>query len=378
MGRGLPLIALAATAALVPAAPAQGPAGGAAPPPAPLPLPRPGPMADQRDALGAGPRGDARLAARRSPSGRRIRVHFHGSGTARSRVLVVGCLNGLRCAGERVPVRYECPPDDAEFWWIRSLRPEGADLDRSPQHPGAAVLRQAVADLRPQLTVLYRTGPRAVVRAWGAGDAAGRRYARTTGLPFSAAPGAGLAGWIQTVRRGSRAIVVELPPGRIGWLDAQRHAFAIQRLAGTRFRTPVRAASTPGGAVSALAGPGWRAGESSADRLGTGLMLGDAVRRPGALPCRPGAVRRALGRYGTLVLVHDEDVTRQGALVHPPRPPRLRLGPLRWAPCVGPAHVLRFSEAGRNVEIVVAFGRDATRWTRDGARAVLDSVRVEA
>jgi hypothetical protein len=149
VGRAHLLIALAAAAALVPAAPAQGPAEEAARWSAPVrvplpPLPPPGPMADRRDAFGAAPRGDLRTAARRSPSGRRIRVAFHGSGTARSRVLVVGCINGVRCAGERVPVRYDCPPDDAEFWWIRSLRPEGADLDRAPRHPGAAVLRQAV------------------------------------------------------------------------------------------------------------------------------------------------------------------------------------------------------------------------------------------
>ena len=71
-------------------------------------------------------------------------------------------------------------------------------------------------------------------------------------------------------------------------------------------------------------------------------------------------------------------MTREGGLVYPPRPPRLRLGPVDWAPCVGRAHVIRFSEAGRNVEVVVAFGRDANRWTRRGAREVLDSVRVEA
>jgi hypothetical protein len=335
-------------------------------------------MADQRDALGAGPRGDARIAARRSPSGRRIPVHFHGSGTARSRVLVVGCVNGLRCAGERIPVRYECPPDDAEFWWIRSLRPEGADVDRSPRHPGAAVLRQAVADLRPQLTVLYRTGPRAVVRAWGAGEAAGRRYARVTGLPFSATPRPGLGDWTQQARRRSRAITVELPAAALGRLEALRHAFAIQRLAGTRFTTPVREASTTGGAISALAGPYWRVRDGRADGAGRGLILTDTVRRPGLVSCRVGAARRALGRYGTLLLVHDHGATRQGGLAYPPRSPTLRLGPVRWAPCVGPAHVIRFSEAGRNVEIVVAFGRDANRWTRRGARAVLDSVRVGA
>jgi hypothetical protein len=378
VGRAPLLIALAAAAVLVPAAPAQGPAEGAARWSAPLPPP--GPMAQRRVRWGGGPRGDVQAAAQRSPSGRRIRVHFHGSGTARSRVLVVGCINGRRCAGRQIGVGYECPPDDAEFWWIPTLRPEGADLDRVARHPGAAMLRQAVADLRPRVTILYRTGLRAVVRASGSGEAEGRRYARVAGLPFSAAPAPGLAAWIQRVRPGSAAITVELPAARLRGLERQRHAFAAQRLAGTRFVSPVHEARTPGGTVSLLTGRHWRS--VSGGRLPAGADLALASTFPARdfeapARCSPAAVQRRLGRYGTLLLVSD----RGDAVVEtasPPRPRHLRLGTARWVPCLGRAHVIRFSDAGRSVQAIAAFGRDANRWTRRGARAALDSLRVEA
>jgi hypothetical protein len=378
VGRALLLIVLAAGGVLVPAAPARGPER----PPAraaPIPLPPPGPMAMRRDRIGRGPRLDYGFAAQRSPSGRRIRVHLHGAGGARSRLLVAGCINGGRCPTQlRELVLVDCPPDDADLWFMPTLRPEGADLDRAPEHPGAAALRQAVADLRPQVTVLYRTGPRPVVRGWGAGAAAGRRYARVAGLPFVAARSPGLAGWIQAVRPRSAAITVELPAARLARLETMRHAFALQRLAGTRFTTPVHEGRSDGGTLSVLAGPGWHVASGGGVTASADLALA-SFRLPAAtpaMPCAPAVVRRRLGRFGALILVHDRGDTRPG-LAYPPRPRHLRLGAAGRAPCLGRAHVIRFSDAGRNVEVLAAFGREATRWDRERGREALDALRVE-
>ena len=336
-----------------------------------IPVPPPGPMAEQRHRWGGVARGDAATATPRSRSGRRIRVRFHGSGTARSRVLVAGCIAGRRCAGQQVPVAYECPPTDAELWWMPTLRPEGADLDRAPREPGAAALRQAVADLRPRTTVLYRTGPAAVVRAAGTGQAAARRYARLTGIPFRPADPGGLAGWIQAVRPGAAAITVELPAGRMPHLEAQRHGYAIQRLALTRSAYPVREARTPGGTVSVLHGGFAKVSR----RRGAGLTLTEGVMRPARLPCDPADTRRRLGRYGSLIRIEDRGVIWPGT-AYPPRSRPLRPGLHVRHPCLGPARVVRFSDTGRNVEVTVALGRDANRWTRRGARRVLDAIAV--
>jgi hypothetical protein len=206
------------------------------------PLPPRGPLAGKRAVLGDGPRAAWFFAARRSPSGRRIPVHFFGAGRARSTLLAAGCVNGRRCAGQQAVAAAQqgCPPDDAELWLLPTLRPEGADLDVRRRAPGAGAFRQAVADLRPRHTVVYRTGPRAVVLASGAGMAVARRYARMTGLPLEAA-GGGLAGWTQQALPGGAAFTVELSPERLGHAEADLHGNALLQLTGTRFARPLDA-----------------------------------------------------------------------------------------------------------------------------------------
>ena len=117
---------------------------------------------------------------------------MYGNASTRPRLLVAGCVNGRRCAGTGVvnAAMIGCPPDDAELWYLPTLAPNGADLDATADHLGAAAWRQAVADLRPDTTIAFRTGPRAVVHAAGTGVAAGRRYARLAGLPFRRDPAA--------------------------------------------------------------------------------------------------------------------------------------------------------------------------------------------
>jgi hypothetical protein len=169
-----------------------------------------------------------------STHGRPITIYGAAAGT---RVLVAGCVNGTRCAGTDVvhAATVGCPPPDAELWFLPTLQPNEADLDANPAHPGAQAFRQAVADLRPTVAVVFRTGPRARVSAAGPSAAAGRLYARIADLPFTARAGQGLAAWTATALPGTSAITVELPPGRVSARRAVRLAYAIDRLAGTRF-----------------------------------------------------------------------------------------------------------------------------------------------
>jgi hypothetical protein len=170
--------------------------------------------------------------------------HTHGrtltmSGTAeaKARVLVAGCVNGTTCAGTDV-VNADligCPPPDAELWHFATLAPNGADLDATPDHPGARAFRQATADLRPTVAIVFRTGTGARVRAAGPSAAQGRRFARIARLPFTPTQSENLAAWAATARPGTAGITVELPPGRASRLQAVRLAYAIDRLAGSRF-----------------------------------------------------------------------------------------------------------------------------------------------
>jgi hypothetical protein len=200
-----------------------------------FPLPPRGPLAERALEL-RGPRAmmDERLLGRS--------VTMWGNAAAHSRVLVAGCANGVRCGGTDAveSAMFGCPPDDAEIWYVPTLDPGGADLDLEPARAGAAAWRQAAADLRPRLAIVFRTGLRATVRAAGTSARAGRRYARLARLPFAAGGGRGLAAWAEGALPGARAITVTLPPGRLAVRRASRLAYAIDRLAGTRFAAPAQ------------------------------------------------------------------------------------------------------------------------------------------
>jgi hypothetical protein len=167
---------------------------------------------------------------------------MYGTARADTRILVAGCVNGTTCAGTDV-VNTDlvgCPPPDAELWHFATLDPNGADLDATPGHPGARAFRQAVADLRPTITIVFRTGIRPSVHAAGPSTPQGRRFARIARLVFSATQSEGLAAWAATALQSTRAISVELPPGRASKRQATRIAYAIDRLAGTRFAEGAR------------------------------------------------------------------------------------------------------------------------------------------
>jgi hypothetical protein len=163
---------------------------------------------------------------------------MYGNTTKQPRLLVAGCVNGRRCAGTGVvsAAMLGCPPPDVELWYFPTLKPNGADLDATPDHPGAAAWRQAVADLQPTTTIVFRRGPEALVRAAGAAVPTARRYARLARLPFRRDPGAsGLAGWTAAARHQTAAFTVELPGDQVSARQASRLAYAIDRLSGTRF-----------------------------------------------------------------------------------------------------------------------------------------------
>jgi hypothetical protein len=167
------------------------------------------------------------------------RLTMWGSASGRPRMLVAGCVNGERCAGEDV-VRAQqigCPPPDVDVWLMTSLRPGGGDLDADQDPRGAVAWRRAAAGLRPDLAVVFRTGPggSATVRAAPASEEAGRRFARLAGLAFSEARSEGLAAWTTSALPRSRAITVELPPARLSRRRAAELAYALDRLVGTRF-----------------------------------------------------------------------------------------------------------------------------------------------
>jgi hypothetical protein len=228
MRRLAALIAVLATAALAVA-------GLGAPPPqaarAPaFALPSQSALAGHAQAL-AGPRVD---------SGRRIlgrAVTLWGASGVGRRVLVAGCVDGVRCAGTDVvrAVAIGCPPDDADLWLMPTLRPRGEDLDADQSARGAAAWRQAVADLRPDVAITFRTGSAPAVFADGRGERAGRRLARVAGLPFVERAPRGLATWASAAVEGAAGISVALPPGRATPRDAARLAHAIDVIAGTRF-----------------------------------------------------------------------------------------------------------------------------------------------
>ena len=259
-------------------------------------------MADQRDAFGGGPRGDARIAARRSPSGRRIAVHFHGSGTARSRVLVVGCINGLRCAGERVPRALRVPAgrrgvlvDPLPAAGGRRPGPVAAAPGRRRAAPGG---RGSAAAARRSSTAPGR----APSCARGArGEAAGRRYARVAGLPFSATPSRGLA---------------RLDPG------------GAARLAGDHGRAARGAARPAGGAAPRVRDPAPR-GDALQDARARGV---DARRRRSRRSAgRTGARARAAPTASARALMPHRQGAPAGALPVLARRGTARPRPLRHA-----------------------------------------------
>ena len=155
------------------------------------------------------------------------------------RVLVAGCVNGTtlrrnrrrqrrhdRAARRPTPSSGTSPRCD----------PGGADLDATPGPPGRAGLppgRRRPAPDGSRSTSAPAREP--LVRAAGPSTPRAAATPASPACRTRAAQREGLAAWAASAQPGTAAITVELPAGRASKRQATRLAYAIDRLAGTRF-----------------------------------------------------------------------------------------------------------------------------------------------
>ena len=202
----------------------------------------------------------------RSSKGRAIRAFRIGNPAGRPRVLVVGCIHGIECAGTAVTRRLIdlARPIAVDLWAVQNLNPDGlalavrqnargVDLNRNfasewrplgrrwdPQYSGprpfsereSRIARTLILRLRPTVTIWFHQ-PQGLVRAWGRSIPAARRYARLARMPFRAIrwPAGTAPNWQNHRFPGTSSFVVELPPGPMTPAAADRHARAVLALA---------------------------------------------------------------------------------------------------------------------------------------------------
>ena len=193
-------------------------------------------------------------------------LHVPGAG-AGARVLVVGSIHGNEPAGIAIVRALERSHPHADLWLVPTLNPDGfargtrqnahgIDLNRNfpagwrrsgppdsvhaagPRpfsEPETRVARAIVARVKPQVTIWFHQH-KDVVWAYGRSSAAGRRYARATGMRLYHHPW--LAGsatnWQNHLVGGGVSFTVELPAGSLSSAAVQRHVRAVLALAGAR------------------------------------------------------------------------------------------------------------------------------------------------
>jgi murein peptide amidase A len=183
-------------------------------------------------------------------------------------VLVVGCIHGTECDGIEVIRRLRHPrAPAADLDLIPNLNPDGrrlgtrlnargVDLNRNfaarweplqsrgdPQYSGprpfsepeTRIARHTISTLDPDVTIWFHQHAEAgLVRAWGPSVPAARRYASVAGSPFHELPWLpGTApNWQNHRFPGTASFVVEFPLAGPSGNEADRHAAAIESLAG--------------------------------------------------------------------------------------------------------------------------------------------------
>jgi protein MpaA len=187
------------------------------------------------------------------------------------RVLVVGCIHGNEGAGIAIAQALERLHAGAELWIVSDLNPDGhargtrqnargVDLNRNwsshwprggrpwdtyyagPRpfsEPETRIARNLILRVRPRVTIWFHQHMD-LVWAWGPSSAAGRIYARATGMRFYHHPWlAGTASnWQNHHLSGAPAFTVELPAGSLTRQQVRRHVHAVEALAA---RTPASA-----------------------------------------------------------------------------------------------------------------------------------------
>jgi murein peptide amidase A len=195
-----------------------------------------------------------------SRDGRAIVAHVLGAVTAKRRVLLVGCIHGNECAGQRILTALEHRPlrTGVQLWLVPSMNPDGeaadtrqnadgVDLNRNfpyqwhaggsatyyagprpSSEPETRAAMRLIERIKPAVTIWYHQHEDLVDMAGGDRGVA-RRYAelsglRATCLPFL--PGTATA-WSNHNFVGSTAFVVELPAGPVSAGALARHLNAV-------------------------------------------------------------------------------------------------------------------------------------------------------
>jgi protein MpaA len=196
---------------------------------------------------------------------RPIAVWEIGNPTARTRVLIVGCIHGNERAGIAVTHSLERMPAAAgiDLWALDDLNPDGAaagtrqnahhvDLNRNfpyrwhaaggpgdLTYPGPRPLSEPesrigyrlVMRLRPQITIYFHQ-PLGLVDESGGNPRIERRLAALSGFSLrrlTRYPGSAV-GWQNHQLPASTAFVIELPPGRLTPRSAAHMAQALLAL----------------------------------------------------------------------------------------------------------------------------------------------------
>ena len=189
-------------------------------------------------------------------------VHIAGDGP---RVLVVGCIHGNEPAGIAVVRALERSHSHLDLWLVPVLNPDGVAADtrqnahgvdlnrnfpslwqrfgrpgstyysgtRPFSEPETRVARALILRIKPQVTIWFHQHMD-VVWAYGRSTAAGRRYARLSGMRLLHRPW--LAGsatnWQNHLLGGGASLTVELPAGSLNALGVARQVRAVLGVSG--------------------------------------------------------------------------------------------------------------------------------------------------
>ena len=199
----------------------------------------------------------------RSEQGRPIYAVRVGD-PAGPRVLVFGCIHGNETAGIPIARALERVHTSDDVWIVPDLNPDGVARDtrqdargvdlnanwssewRGGGHPWdpyyggprpfsereTRIARDLIERIHPRATIWYHQHMN-VVWAFGGSTAAGRAYARLTGMRLYHhhwLPGTS-TNWQNHHLAGTAALTVELPAGSLSPSQVQRHVRAVLRLA---------------------------------------------------------------------------------------------------------------------------------------------------